>query len=183
MIEDSPFISSLIPTFPTELLDHDRNRKKPRVAIVGADHTIPMVSAKEAVFKNIMTPILIGRVETIDSIAKELRWDISDYEVINADSEQESAKIGAKLCGTKSADILMKGQVHTDLFIKAILGKDAQLLTTKRLVHIFHITHPKGSKPLLISDAAVNVSPAPICAIPTFRIASQDIPRESEDEP
>ena len=60
MIEDSPFISSLIPTFPTELLDHDRNRKKPRVAIVGADHTIPMVSAKEAVFKNIMTPILIG---------------------------------------------------------------------------------------------------------------------------
>tara|TARA_Y100000739_G_scaffold189888_1_gene169487 strand:- start:73 stop:1011 length:939 start_codon:yes stop_codon:yes gene_type:complete len=159
MIEDSPFISSLIPTFPTELLDHDRNRKKPRVAIVGADHTIPMVSAKEAVFKNIMTPILIGRVETIDSIAKELRWDISDYEVINADSEQESAKIGAKLCGTKSADILMKGQVHTDLFIKAILGKDAQLLTGKRLVHIFHITHPKGSKPLLISDAAVNVSP------------------------
>ena len=161
MADESPFISPLIPNFPTELLEHDRNtkKKKPKIAIVGADHILPMVSAKEALLKNIMTPVLIGQIRKIRSIAEELQWDISQFDVINADCEQEATEIGAKLAGTKSVDILMKGQVHTDLFIKAVLGKDAQLLTGKRLVHIFHITHPKGSKPLLISDAAVNVSP------------------------
>jgi len=161
MIENSPFISSLIPNFPIELLEDNRDtkKKKPKVAIVGADHTLPMVSAREAVAKNIMIPILIGRRKIIRSIAKELLWDISEFEIINTNSEQKAAEIGAKLCGTKSADILMKGHIHTDLFIKAVLAKNAGLATGKRLVHIFHITHPNGGKPLLISDAAVNVAP------------------------
>ena len=161
MADESPFISPLIPNFPTELLEHDRNtkKKKPKIAIVGADHILPMVSAKEALLKNIMTPVLIGQIRKIRSIAEELQWDISQFDVINADCEQEATEIGAKLAGTKSVDILMKGQVHTDLFIKAVIAKNAELLTEKRLVHIFYITHPNGGKPLLISDAAINVTP------------------------
>jgi len=62
-------------------------------------------------------------------------------------------------CGQGRADILMKGDVHSDMFLKAALQRDAGLRTGARLVHIFQLTAPHGGKPLLISDAAVNVTP------------------------
>jgi phosphate acetyltransferase len=53
----------------------------------------------------------------------------------------------------------MKGQLHTDVFMKSAVSRDAGLRTGHRFVHIFHITHPDGGRPILISDAAVNVEP------------------------
>jgi phosphate acetyltransferase len=67
--------------------------------------------------------------------------------------------LAAKLCGDGEADVLMKGQLHTDVFMKSAVSRDNGLRTGKRFVHIFHISHPDGGQPILISDAAVNVGP------------------------
>lgn len=159
-MESSRFISPLKPECPLSLIEAARNlARKPKIAIVKADHKLPMIAAKEAVSENIMVPIFIGQEDIIKSIADQLNWDISDFKIINKPTEEESAKTGAKLCGLGSADILMKGHIHTDLFMKSILSDSSGLKINQRLIHLFYISHPEGGKPLVISDAAVNVTP------------------------
>ena len=159
-MESSRFISPLQPECPLNLIEAARKfAKKPKIAIIKADHKLPMIAAKAAVSENIMVPIFIGREEIIKSIAENLKWDISDFEIVNKSTEDEAAQTGANLCGLGLADILMKGDIHTDIFMKSILSDNSGLKINQRLIHLFYISHPDGGKPLVISDAAVNVAP------------------------
>ena len=134
--------------------------KKPRVSIAGAANDIVMISAKISYEKNIMTPIFVGDEKKINATAKELYWDISKFRVINSGNETEAANIASKICGDGEAEILMKGNVHSDIFIKAAISKKNNLRAQGRLVHMFYITPPDGSDGVMISDAAVNVAPS-----------------------
>jgi phosphate acetyltransferase len=118
-----------------------------------------MEAAKAATEAGIMTPIFTGEAEMIQAEADKLGWDISGYELIEASGEEASGMAAAQACGEGRADVLMKGQLHTDVFMKSALSRDNGLRTGNRLVHVFHISHPDGGKPILISDAAVNVAP------------------------
>ena len=160
MIKETPFLSQILPICPKDLLNNAKKKFiKPVIAIAGAAHKLPMLAAKEAVLEKIMTPVFVGEKTLIKSCASDLNWDISNFKIINVIGETEAAETAAKLCGDGKADILMKGQVHTDLFIKSVLDKKSGLRTKQRLIHVFHISHPNGGNPLLISDAAINVSP------------------------
>jgi phosphate acetyltransferase len=155
----SPFLTTRSPVCPVDLISRAKAGTPPRVAIARAGASLPMQAAKEATEAGIMVPVLVGEAEMIAAEAKALNWDISAFRVVDADGETASGLAAAQLCGAGEADVLMKGQLHTDVFMKAALNRDAGLRTGNRLVHIFHISHPDGGKPLLISDAAVNVSP------------------------
>jgi phosphate acetyltransferase len=155
----SPFLTTRSPVCPVDLISRAKAGTPPRVAIARAGASLPMQAAKEATQAGIMVPVLVGEAEMIAAEAKALNWDISAFRVVDADGEAASGLAAAQLCGAGEADVLMKGQLHTDAFMKAALNRDAGLRSGNRLVHIFHISHPDGGKPLLISDAAVNVSP------------------------
>ena len=157
--EQSPFLSAKTPTCPPGLIEKAKLYPKPRIAIAGAGEISSMVAAKEATLLDIMTPIFIGKKELIKFAAAELNWDIDGFEIIDVNGEIEAGLTAAKICGNGRADILMKGQIHSDIFIKSALDKSSGLRIGKRLVHIFHISHPDGGRPILISDAAVNVLP------------------------
>lgn len=160
MMKKSPFLSQASPVCPKGLLNNAKKKiVKPTIAIARAGHKLPMTAAKEAVLEGIMTPIFVGEETLIKLCASDLNWDISNFQIINTTGEIEAAETAARLCGDGKADILMKGQIHTDLFIKSVLDKNSGLRTKQRLIHVFYITHPDGGNPLLISDAAVNVSP------------------------
>ncbi|TYB90543.1 phosphate acyltransferase [Oceaniovalibus sp. ACAM 378] len=155
----SPFLSDTPAVCPTGLLDMARAAGAPRVAIARAGAPLPMQAAMDATRAGIMHPIFTGEPDLIRAEARALDWDISTFPLIEATGEEASAKAAAEACGRGDADVLMKGQLHSDTFMKAALARDAGLRTGRRLVHIFYITHPSGGRPLLISDAAVNVSP------------------------
>lgn len=155
----SPFLTTEKVVPPDGLLSLAQAAKTPRVAIARAGATLPMDAAKAATEAGLMQPVFTGEADQIQSEADKLNWDISAYEIIPADGEEDAARVAAALCGTGGADVLMKGHLHTDVFMKAALSRDGGLRTGQRLVHVFHISHPKGSKPILISDAAVNVMP------------------------
>jgi phosphate acetyltransferase len=160
MIKKSPFLSQTSPICPKDLLNNAKNKLiKPRIAIASAGHMLPMAAAKEAVLEGIMTPIFVGEEALIKLCANDLNWDISNFQIIHTTGEVEAAETAARLCGDGQADILMKGHIHSDLFIKSVLDKGSGLRTKQRLIHVFYISHPDGGNPLLISDAAVNVSP------------------------
>jgi len=155
----SPFLSSAVAVCPPELLDMARAAGAPRVAIARAGAPLPMQAAFEATQAGIMRPVFTGEPDAIHAQAKALGWDISGFPLIPATGEAESGKAAAEACGRGEADVLMKGNLHSDTFMRAALARDAGLRTSARLVHIFHISHPTGGRPLLLSDGAVNVQP------------------------
>ncbi|GFE62979.1 bifunctional enoyl-CoA hydratase/phosphate acetyltransferase [Litoreibacter roseus] len=155
----SPFLSTVQAVAPAALIARAKGLPPPRVAIARAGSALPMEAAKEAVEANMMEPLFTGEANVIRKLADDLQWDISGFEIIEAKGEAAAGQAAAEACGRGDADVLMKGQLHTDQFMKAALNRDAGLRTGKRLVHIFHITHPGGGRPLFLSDGAVNVDP------------------------
>lgn len=155
----SPFLATREPQAPADLIAMAKGFAAPRVAIARAGATLPMEAAQDATQAGIMIPVFVGEADAIQSEAAKLNWDISAYAIHDTQGEEEAGKVAAELCGTGDADVLMKGNLHTDVFMKSAVARDAGLRTGKRFVHIFHISHPDGGKPILISDAAVNVAP------------------------
>ena len=155
----NPFLSDRDATAPADLIRQGQDNPSPRTAIARAAAPLPMKAAKEATEADLMIPVFVGEADIIRAEADKLGWDISGYDIHDASGEEESGQLAARLCGAGEADVLLKGHLHTDVFMKSALKREAGLRTDRRLVHIFHITHPDGGKPLLISDAAVNVEP------------------------
>ncbi|MEO1779384.1 MAG: phosphate acyltransferase [Pseudomonadota bacterium] len=131
----------------------------PRVAIARAGAPLPMAAAKEATEANMMVPVFTGERHMIEDEAAKLGWDISGFEIIEAEGEAASGMAAALACGEGRADVLMKGQLHTDAFMRAAVLREAGLRTGRRFVHVFYITTPDGTGSITISDAAVNVDP------------------------
>lgn len=155
----SSFLSKVQAECPPELLEQAAAAGRVRVAIARAGAALPMQAAMEATQAGVMEPVFTGERYDIEREAEALSWDITPFRLIEAEGEAASGFAAAALCGAGEADVLMKGQLHTDAFMKSALNREAGLRTGARLVHTFHISHLDGGRPLLISDAAVNVAP------------------------
>lgn len=159
MTVENMFLSQREAVCPDWLLNMAQKAATPRVAIARAGAPLPMEAARDATEANIMEPVFTGERHLIEAEAARLDWDITQFQLIEAKGEQESGEAAAMACGEGRADVMMKGQLHSDTFMRAALARDAGLRTGNRLVHIFHISHPDGGRSISISDAAVNVEP------------------------
>ena len=128
-------------------------------AIVNAGEIFPMESVHKAVEHNLINPIFIGNENHIKNYANKLNWDISRYSIINEIDENNTAPIAAKLASEGKVKIIVKGHIHTDILMKAILKRDLNLIGKKRLSHVWHMTLGRDDKPLIITDGVVNVLP------------------------
>ena len=144
---------------PNNLLDHAHKKKGIKVAVVNAGKPLPMLSVQDAVNENLIEPIFIGDKKEILKCAEDLKWDISDYEIIDEPIENDTAKIAAKLANEDKIKIIVKGHIHTDILMKEVLKREYNLLGKTRLSHIWHMTINKDDKPLIITDGALNVLP------------------------
>ncbi len=144
---------------PNNLLDSAHKKKGVKAAIVNAGKPLPMLSVQDAVNENLIEPIFIGDEKEILKCAEDLKWDISNYEIINEPVENNTAPIAAKLAKEKKVRIIVKGHIHTDILMKEVLKREYNLLGKTRLSHIWHMTIDKESKPLIITDGALNVLP------------------------
>ena len=128
-------------------------------AIVNAGEILPMESVHKAVQHNLIKPLFIGNKIEIMNHAKKLNWDISKYEIIDEKNENSTAPIAAKLASEDRVKIIVKGHIHTDVLMKAVLKRDLNLIGKKRLSHVWHMTLDKDDKPFIITDGVVNVLP------------------------
>ncbi|MDC3087672.1 bifunctional enoyl-CoA hydratase/phosphate acetyltransferase [Candidatus Pelagibacter sp.] len=144
---------------PNNLLDVAHKKKGVKAAIVNAGKPLPMLSVQDAVNESLIDPIFVGDKKKILKCAEDLKWDISKYEIINETVENNTAPIAAKLASEKKVRIIVKGHIHTDILMKEVLKREYDLLGKTRLSHIWHMTIDKESKPLLITDGALNVLP------------------------
>ena len=144
---------------PNNLLDLAHKKKGVKVAVVNAGKPLPMLSIQDAVNENLIEPIFIGDQNEIIKCADDLKWDISNYEIIHEPIENNTAAIAAKLASEKKIKIIVKGHIHTDVLMKEVLKREYDLLGKTRLSHIWHMTLDKEDKPLIITDGALNVLP------------------------
>ncbi len=154
-----PFLSPTEPHCPQGLLDRARALSPPRVALVNAGAAIPLQGLREAHEHGLAEPVLIGDRDRIAAAAREIGWDIAPFRLEHAPQAAASAR-AAELARNGEVDSIMKGQVHTSTFLKGLLPSAAGLRDPgTRCGHIFHITAAHSDRPLLLTDAALNVDP------------------------
>ena len=144
---------------PNNLLNVAHKKKGVKAAIVNAGKPLPMISVQDAVKENLIEPIFIGDKKEILNCADEIKWNISNYELIDEKVENNTASIAAKLASQNKIKIIVKGHIHTDILMKEVLKREYNLLGKTRLSHIWHMTINKEGKPLIITDGALNVLP------------------------
>lgn len=152
-------LSKIEPQVPDFLMEVAESKTPERVGIVNAGRDVVMQSVKNACDANLLEPVFYGDTDDINGLAKALDWDISGYDLVEASDEYKAAELAAMAAGRGELDMLMKGQIHSDVYLKAILNREADLRTQERLTHVFSISFPGVDRPLLISDAAVNANP------------------------
>ncbi|AKS47318.1 phosphate acetyltransferase [Octadecabacter temperatus] len=159
-MSDYPFQSKTAPVAPARLMTQARRMPTPRVALVNAGAVTPLAGIREAQEAGLADPILIGDETKIRSAADEIGYDISTLRLIHAPHAEAAVK-AAELARNGEADAIMKGQVHTSTFLKGLLPSKAGLRDKgTRCGHVFHITAPGSDRPLLLTDAALNVDPS-----------------------
>ena len=144
---------------PENLLKIAKTKGPVKVVIVNAGKSVSIESAKQAVDEGLIDPIFVGDKSIIEKLAKDIKWDISKYEIIHEPVENNTALISAKMASEGKVKIIVKGHIHTDILMKAVLKRDLNLIGKKRLSHIWHMTLEKNDKPFIITDGALNVLP------------------------
>ena len=144
---------------PDNLIEVAKKKGTVDAAIVNAGEIFPMESVHKAVQRDLINPTFIGNENEIKKYADKLKWDISKYKIINEKDENNTAPIAAKLASENKVKIIVKGHIHTDVLMKAVLKRDLNLIGKKRLSHVWHMTLDKNDRPFIITDGVVNVLP------------------------
>lgn len=145
--------------FPSYLNDRAAGLSPLPMAVAGAGYPLVMDSARRATEAGFIEPVLVGEAAEITDIARQSGWDISRFRLVPADDEAHAAETAAALARGGEVAALMKGHVHTDTLMRAILTRSAGLRTDRRVSHIFHMTLPGRDRVIHITDAAVNIHP------------------------
>jgi len=153
MLSQAPFE---VPPYLAEKMS--ANRRIP-MAVIGADHEVALESARQAYDAGVIEPVLIGDADDIRSLARDIKWDISKLRLIDAAGERKAPEAGVALARGHEVAALMKGHVHSDALMKAVVNRELGLRTDRRLSHIFHMTIPGSDRVLMITDGAVNIHP------------------------
>ena len=152
-------LSQLTPVCPQPLLNQAQALPAMVTAVVNAGSELALESARLAFEAGIIVPILVGNIASIQKAAQAIDWNIDQFELIASESEEDSAANAVQCVHQGTAKLLMKGNLHTDVLIRALLNKKHGLRTGERLSHLFHMSVPGSDRVLCITDAVVNVSP------------------------
>jgi phosphotransacetylase len=118
-----------------------------------------LCGAVEAAEAGIIVPILTGPAGKIRATAEKAGLNIAPYEIVDAPHSHGAAEEAVFLVRTGRAELLMKGSLHTDELMSEVMKRDTGLRTSRRVSHAFIMDVPTYPKPLVITDAAINIQP------------------------
>jgi phosphate acetyltransferase len=128
-------------------------------AVVHPCSTNALEAAVDAARQGLIRPILVGPRGRMETVAKQLKIDLSAYEVVDAPHSHAAAAQAVQLVVEARAEALMKGSLHTDELMGAVVKRDAGLRTARRISHCFVVDVHGHPETLILSDAAVNIAP------------------------
>jgi phosphotransacetylase len=115
--------------------------------------------AVEAAKLGVILPILVGPQDRIEATAKSAGVELNGFEIVDAPHSQAAAQKAVELVREARAELLMKGSLHTDELMAAVVARDGGLRTGRRISHVFVMDVPTYHKVFLVTDGAINISP------------------------
>jgi len=128
-------------------------------AVVHPCDKVSLEAVVEAARLKLIDPILVGPEDRIRAVADENNIDIVQFKIVDAEYSQDSAAQAVELVREGRADALLKGSLHTDEVMGAVVKRDTGLRTARRISHCFVMDVPGHDQPLIITDAAINIAP------------------------
>jgi len=131
-----------------------------RTAVVHPVDSLSLLGAVEASRANLIVPTLVGPEHKIRAAAEQAGVDLADYEIVPTEHSDAAAVEAVRMARAGAVEALMKGALHTDEIMHAVVDPNAGLRTKRRLSHVFVIDLPGYPRPLFLTDAAINVAPS-----------------------
>jgi phosphotransacetylase len=118
-----------------------------------------LAGALDAADMGLIRPILVGPVAKILEVAQRLQRDLSGIEIVDVPHSHAAAEKAVALVNSGQAELLMKGSLHSDELLAAVVARDNGLRTERRVSHVFIMDVPAYHKLLIVTDAAINITP------------------------
>lgn len=148
-----------IDSLAENFLEKCKSLSKITVAVTHPCSPDSLSGAIESARIGLIQPILIGPQKKILEVADKNKIDITPYELIDVPHSEAAAEKGVAIVRERKADALMKGSLHTDELMRAVVSKEIGLRTGRRISHAFVMAITNYHKPFIITDAAVNITP------------------------
>ncbi|MGN6317789.1 bifunctional enoyl-CoA hydratase/phosphate acetyltransferase [Trinickia sp.] len=145
--------------FYRHLIGMARGLDAVRTAVVYPVDAPSLAGALEAAHAGLIEPVLIGPPAQIYAAARSAALDVSPYGIVAADHAAQASSQAVALARAGQVEAIMKGALHTDELMHAVVDSGGGLRTDRRISHVFVIDAPAYPRPLLITDAAINVRP------------------------
>jgi phosphate acetyltransferase len=129
-----------------------------RTAVVHPVDKVSLLGAIEAAKEKLIVPVLVGPEAKIRAAAEQAKLDLSGYQLVSTEHSHAAAAQAVALARDHKVEALMKGSLHTDEFMAAIVHEE-KLRTDRRMSHVFVIDCPDYPRPLFVTDAAINIYP------------------------
>src|SRR5207342_3131737 len=141
------------------LLERCRTLEPVPTAVAHPCEETALAGALEAGAKKLITPILVGPAPKIRDVAKKSGLDLGSTRIVDAPHSHGSAAAAVAMIRSGEAELLMKGSLHTDELLGAVVARETGLRTGRRLSHVFVMDVPTYHKVLIVTDAAINIAP------------------------
>ena len=142
-----------------KFIERCKNLPAITTAVVWPLSDVALKGTVEAAVEGLIEPTLIGDEAAIKALAVKIGVDVSAYPILDCESERKAAELGVAMCRSGNAQAMMKGSLHTDELMKAAMKADTGLRTERRISHVYLMQTDHYPKPLLIADAAINITP------------------------
>jgi phosphate acetyltransferase len=142
------------------LIEHCKTLPPMLTAVVHPCDPSSLSGAVEAAEMGLIAPILVGPRERIESVAKQAGISIAGYPLVDAPFSHAAAAAAVQLVREGKAEALMKGSLHTDELMGAVVSRDSGLRTARRISHCFVMDVPQHEQALIVTDAAINIAPS-----------------------
>jgi phosphotransacetylase len=142
-----------------ELLEKCGRLEAVATAVVHPCEATALSGAIEAAEKGLIIPILVGPRAKIEATADVLGVDVRHLQIVDAPHSHASAVKAVELLREAKAELLMKGSLHTDELMAAVVSRDGGLRTARRISHVFVMDVPTYHKVLIVTDGAINIAP------------------------
>lgn len=142
-----------------EVLQKAKAKGAIKVAVAQPTDETSLSGVVDSYQAGLIDPILVGDEAKIRKLAQELNYDISPFTIINAIDDKEAAAKAVEFATKGEVKALMKGNLHTNDIMGAVVKRDAGLRTDRSITHAFIMDIPAYHKGLFIADAAINIAP------------------------
>ena len=143
-----------------QLLERCRPLAPVPTAVVHPCEATALAGALEAGAEGLIVPILVGPAARIAEVAGQARLSVDRLQIVDTPHSHGAAAKAVELVRTGQAELLMKGSLHTDELLGAVVAREAGLRTGRRISHVFVMDVPTYHKVLVVTDAAINIAPS-----------------------